>query len=246
VKTFDVYATLTTGNNAASSGAQGCSAGFAVEGGTVREILIDLSWIDKQLGLGFPAENPADGRPGGMLAAWFPISEPSENCPPREGVVQIAKVTVEVTIPDSNQPVPVTLRYEDGFRGPGQSVRNVVTIDGTSQIPVLGSCTILVRPETGTPFHRGDPNGSGAIDIADAIYTLNYLFASGPAPTCMESGDTDNSGQIDIADPISLLGYIFSQGTPPAEPGPPTDPCGTDPDPEGSPGDLGCDLSERC
>jgi len=34
----------------------------------------------------------------------------------------------------------------------------------------------------GTPSGNGDVNGSGAIDIADAIYLLSYIFASGPLP----------------------------------------------------------------
>jgi len=34
----------------------------------------------------------------------------------------------------------------------------------------------------GTPSGNGDVNGSGAIDIADAIHLLNYIFASGPGP----------------------------------------------------------------
>ena len=29
---------------------------------------------------------------------------------------------------------------------------------------------------------RGDANNNDALDISDAIYTLSYLFASGPAP----------------------------------------------------------------
>ena len=31
----------------------------------------------------------------------------------------------------------------------------------------------------GTPSGNGDVNGSGDIDIADAVYLLSYLFASG-------------------------------------------------------------------
>jgi len=98
----------------------------------------------------------------------------------------------------------------------------------------------------GTPFHRGDPNGNGGLDIADAIYLLGYLFGDGPEPSCMESGDTDNSGRIDIADPIGLLNYLFAGGDSPAPPGPVESECGADPDDPGSPGDLGCESYEPC
>lgn len=36
------------------------------------------------------------------------------------------------------------------------------------------------------PCCNGDVNGSGKIDIADAIYLLTYLFAQGPAPEAIE------------------------------------------------------------
>jgi hypothetical protein len=39
----------------------------------------------------------------------------------------------------------------------------------------------------GTPSGNGDVNGSGGIEIADAIYLLSYLFAQGPAPEAIES-----------------------------------------------------------
>ena len=36
------------------------------------------------------------------------------------------------------------------------------------------------------PSGNGDVNGSGKIDLADAIYLLGYLFANGPAPETIE------------------------------------------------------------
>ncbi len=40
----------------------------------------------------------------------------------------------------------------------------------------------IVASAQGTPSGNGDVNGSGAIDIADAIFLLSYLFAHGPTP----------------------------------------------------------------
>ncbi len=39
----------------------------------------------------------------------------------------------------------------------------------------------------GTPSGNGDVNASGAIDIADAIYLLTYLFGHGPIPEPIQS-----------------------------------------------------------
>jgi hypothetical protein len=40
--------------------------------------------------------------------------------------------------------------------------------------------------DPGTPCGNGDVNGSGDTDIADAVYLLSYLFASGAAPVAIE------------------------------------------------------------
>jgi len=42
------------------------------------------------------------------------------------------------------------------------------------------------------PSGNGDVNGSGAIDIADAIYLLTYLFAQGPEPEAIECAACDS------------------------------------------------------
>ena len=49
-------------------------------------------------------------------------------------------------------------------------------------LPHVGQDAALAGPPSG----NGDVNGSGGIDIADAIYILGYLFAQGPAPEAIE------------------------------------------------------------
>jgi len=104
------------------------------------------------------------------------------------------------------------------------------------------------RPDECDPaaFHRGDADGNGVLDLADAVLTLRSLFQGGPAPACAESADADNDGSVNVTDPVLLLEFLFRSGQPPAAPGPPPGPCGPDPDPPGSPGDMGCALYESC
>ncbi|MBN1418851.1 MAG: hypothetical protein JXP34_08745 [Planctomycetes bacterium] len=83
----------------------------------------------------------------------------------------------------------------------------------------------IERPGTATKFLRGDPNESGRADIADAVYTLDYLFDSKPLG-CADSADVNDDGQLDLADPIFLLTYLFAHGPSPAAP---FESCGTDP-----------------
>jgi hypothetical protein len=95
-------------------------------------------------------------------------------------------------------------------------------------------------------FHRGDINGDSSLDISDAVGTLDYLFAGGAIPTCLESSDFNNDRIVDISDAVASLNYLFSGGEPPAAPGPPEAACGNDTDAEGSLGDLGCDNYAGC
>jgi hypothetical protein len=110
---------------------------------------------------------------------------------------------------------------------------------GSDDVTVL----LNLPPSTECParFHRGDPNTSGTTDISDGISIFGFLFLGNPATlSCKESADTNNDGTIDISDGINLLNWLFLGGTEPAPPGPTEAPCGLDPDPADSPGDLGC------
>lgn len=67
----------------------------------------------------------------------------------------------------------------------------------------------------GVNYLCGDLDGSGDIDIADAVYLVNYIFSGGPAPNPMAAGDTDCDGAITIADAVVLVNYIFAGGAAP-------------------------------
>jgi hypothetical protein len=95
------------------------------------------------------------------------------------------------------------------------------------------------EPEEGL-FSRGDANADGNLNIADAIFTLSYLFGGGPDPSCMDTADGNDDGDINIADAITVLGHLFG-GT-----GPLPDPfaaCGVDPTPDDG---LSCDSYPPC
>ncbi len=61
----------------------------------------------------------------------------------------------------------------------------------------------------------GDANGSGAINISDVVYLINYIFSGGNPPNPLESGDANCSGLVNISDAVYLVNYIFSGGAAP-------------------------------
>lgn len=67
--------------------------------------------------------------------------------------------------------------------------------------PVLYSC--------------GDADGSGAVNTADAVFLIAYIFSGGPEPESRVSGDPDCNGSVNIADAVFVIGYIFGDGLAP-------------------------------
>jgi hypothetical protein len=64
----------------------------------------------------------------------------------------------------------------------------------------------------------GDANNTGAINSADIIHLVNYVFKSGPHPLpCTASGDTNCSGAVTSADVIGLVNYVFKSGAAPCD-----------------------------
>lgn len=96
------------------------------------------------------------------------------------------------------------------------------------------------------PFHRGDLVADGRINVTDPISLFSHLFQGGEAPSCREAADANNDARVDVTDGIALIQHLFLAGEPPAAPGPPVAPCGPDPDPPGSLGDLGCESYPGC
>ena len=89
------------------------------------------------------------------------------------------------------------------------------------------------------PFVRGNADATGTLNVTDAVFTLQHLFAGGRAPPCFDAADTNDDGSLDISDPVALLNFLFSGGVQPASPFPE---CGTDETEDG----LGCVSFAGC
>ena len=59
----------------------------------------------------------------------------------------------------------------------------------------------------------GDP--AGGIDISDLVYLVDYMFAGGPQPPCLDEADVNGDAIIDIADLVYLVDFMFNGGPPP-------------------------------
>jgi Tol biopolymer transport system component len=61
----------------------------------------------------------------------------------------------------------------------------------------------------------GDANGDSAVNAADVVYQINYLFINGPPPIFYECGDPNVDCQINSADVAYLINYLFIGGPSP-------------------------------
>lgn len=61
-------------------------------------------------------------------------------------------------------------------------------------------------------FVCGDANGDESVNIADAVFIVNYIFKGGVAPDPVESGDVNDDEAQNIGDAVYLIAYIFSGG----------------------------------
>jgi hypothetical protein len=68
------------------------------------------------------------------------------------------------------------------------------------------------------PFTRGDSNGDGNLNIADASHVLNFLFLGGPDPKCKAAADSNGDGGVNIADASFSLNFLFLGGREPPAP----------------------------
>jgi hypothetical protein len=64
-------------------------------------------------------------------------------------------------------------------------------------------------------YTPGDANHNGIADIADVVYIIRYIFASGPTPDPYANGEVNGDLIIDISDAVYLVEWIFGGGPAP-------------------------------
>lgn len=58
---------------------------------------------------------------------------------------------------------------------------------------------------------KGDANGSGAVDVADVITTVNYSIGDRPKPFLFEAADMNSDKTIDVLDVVGIIEKILGK-----------------------------------
>ncbi len=91
-----------------------------------------------------------------------------------------------------------------------------VVLAADMQIPMTGETTSYsFTLDEGFDYLNGDANGDEAINVADAVFLINYIFKGGAPPEPEAAGDADCNLAINIGDAVLLINYIFKSGEPP-------------------------------
>lgn len=77
---------------------------------------------------------------------------------------------------------------------------------------LLLSSLLLALPLAGAhaTMAPGDANNDGFANITDAVYIIQYIFASGPAPINQSYADVTGDCIVNISDASTLVGFIFA------------------------------------
>jgi len=61
----------------------------------------------------------------------------------------------------------------------------------------------------------GDSNADCGLNVGDAVFLINYVFKSGPAPDPVCVGDANGDAETNVGDAVYLINYVFNSGPAP-------------------------------
>ncbi|OUU24542.1 MAG: hypothetical protein CBC13_03350 [Planctomycetia bacterium TMED53] len=152
------------------------------------------------------------------------------------GLAEINFDTVAGSFVGSTAPVTTDIVFANGVSAGSLPVDNLIVVNSVPMQPTFDN-GVMTLTAGGGGFVRGDINGDSAINIADAVNGLNYLFNGNPV-SCVDAVDTNDDGSANVADGVYLLAFLFSGGSAP----PPPNTCGGDPTSDS----LTCDSFPAC
>ncbi len=218
LKTFEVTVVLTTPS--LPEGASGWSIGVATENLKITDIKLAGAAAESS----FFSKSEVIGEGSGALSAV--VLDRFGNALPAGSTSPLATLSVQAVLPE--EAAAGSIVFVDGRKGSGQAVENVITLSGRSNAPVLGSCTVALRPVLGGLQLPGDGNQDGGLDLSDAVWLLGHLFlgtqpslpceggtASLPGEGDLALMDVNGDGGIDLSDGVSILSFLFLGSKPP-------------------------------
>jgi hypothetical protein len=160
---------LNDSNNNSESGAQSWSVGVVARGASITAITTegtDAGGIIDNTGFQINELTSGDGNEGAISAVVVSFSTAASLSPNSSSSIATITVEGDMGAEDST----VDLAYREGLSGQGRPVVNVVTWEGATVSPSLGSCSFSVVPDVTPP---AVPAGLSAV-AGDGVVTLAW------------------------------------------------------------------------
>ncbi len=172
------------------------ATGFMAEAGLGR---VNLTWNNE--------ENDFDDAMGFNIYRYNYVEKDSLDS---YGKPTGVKIVVPDTIRINQEIVDVeATEYTDYEVIPGETYYYYYKVLSTDLKEYDISNVVTVTPQTS---ELGDANGSGDVDVADVITTVNYAAGQQPKPFIFEAADMNADLGIDILDVIGIIKKIMNPG----------------------------------
>ena len=170
------------------------ATGFAAEAGLGR---VSLTWNNEN--------NDFEDAMGFNVYRYSYVEKDSLD---RYGRATGVKIIVPDTIRINQEIVDIeATSYTDYDVTPGETYYYYYKVLSTDLQEYDVSNVVAVTPLTG---ELGDANGSGDVDVADVITTVNYAAGQQPKPFIFEAADMNTDLSIDILDVIGIIKKILN------------------------------------
>ena len=170
------------------------ATGFAAEAGLGK---VNLTWNNE--------ENNFEDAMGFNIYRYNYVEKDSLDS---RGRVTGVKIIVPDTVRINNEIVDIeTTAYTDYNVVPDTTYYYFYRVLSTDLKEYDVSNVVAVTPLTST---KGDANGSGDVDVADVITTVNYAAGQQPKPFIFEAADMNEDLSIDILDVIGIIKQIMN------------------------------------
>jgi hypothetical protein len=119
---------------------------------------------------------------------------------------------------------------ENVLNGTGLSLTSDGQLTGTPADTGTVNLTVRVEDEVGAfdekgfvltvkfDYDCGDANGDRQVNVADAVFIINYVFKDGPAPEPLMGGDANCDNEVNVGDAVYVINYVFKGGPEPCCP----------------------------
>mgnify|MGYP002623649151 CR=1 FL=1 len=180
------------------------ATGFAAEAGMGK---VNLTWNNENNNfddaMGFNIYRYGEPYEKTLPAGWYDGHHYSED----RTIMVTDTVRLNTEILDIE-----TIAYTDYDVTPGSTYYYYYKVLSTGLQEYDVSNVVTATPLTAT---QGDANGSGAVDVADVITTVNYAAGMDPKPFIFEAADMNTDLNIDILDVIGIIQKIMNPGAAP-------------------------------